>query len=120
MSIETMKMALATLEDIFGKNKVDVEVINALRQVIKQAEKPCKTGSQCIGGKCSECEQVKKQGVITYRTGYESGYMDASVAIKREWVGLTDDEVESWRGSYDFFDSSLVRKVEAKLKEKNT
>jgi hypothetical protein len=39
---------------------------------------------------------------------------------KREWVGLTDDEVESWRGSYDFFDSSLVRKVEAKLKEKNS
>ena len=39
---------------------------------------------------------------------------------KREWVGLTDDEVESWRGNYDFFDSALVRQVEAKLKEKNT
>ena len=39
---------------------------------------------------------------------------------KREWVGLTDEEVESWRGNYDFFDSALVREVEAKLKEKNT
>ena len=39
---------------------------------------------------------------------------------KREWVGLTDEEVESWRGNYDFFDSQLVREVEAKLKEKNT
>ena len=39
---------------------------------------------------------------------------------KREWVGLTDAEVESWRGNYDFFDSALVREVEAKLKEKNT
>ena len=38
---------------------------------------------------------------------------------KREWVGLTDEEVESWRGNYDFFDSALVREVEAKLKEKN-
>ena len=38
---------------------------------------------------------------------------------KREWVGLTDAEVESWRGNYDFFDSALVREVEAKLKEKN-
>jgi hypothetical protein len=39
---------------------------------------------------------------------------------KREWVGMTDEEVESWRGNYDFFDSALVREVEAKLKEKNS
>ena len=39
---------------------------------------------------------------------------------KREWVGLTDAEVEAWRGNYDFFDSALVKEVEAKLKEKNT
>ena len=39
---------------------------------------------------------------------------------KREWVGLTDEEVECWRGNYDFFDSALVREIEAKLKEKNT
>ena len=39
---------------------------------------------------------------------------------KCEWVGLTDEEVESWRGNYDFFDSALVREIEAKLKEKNT
>ena len=40
--------------------------------------------------------------------------------FEREWVGLTDAEVEAWRGNYDFFDSALVREVEAKLKEKNT
>ena len=39
---------------------------------------------------------------------------------KSKWVGLTDAEVEAWRGNYDFFDSALVREVEAKLKEKNT
>ena len=39
---------------------------------------------------------------------------------KREWVGMTDEEVESWRGNFDFFDSALVREVEAKLKEKNS
>ena len=38
---------------------------------------------------------------------------------QEDWVGLTDAEVESWRGNYDFFDSALVREVEAKLKEKN-
>ena len=40
--------------------------------------------------------------------------------LKSKWVGLTDVEVESWRGNYDFFDSALVREVEAKLKEKNS
>jgi len=43
MSIEAMKQALETLEDIFGKNKVDVGAINALRQAIEQAEKKEKT-----------------------------------------------------------------------------
>ena len=38
---------------------------------------------------------------------------------EHEWVGLTDAEVEAWRGNYDFFDSALVKEVEAKLKEKN-
>jgi hypothetical protein len=39
MSIEAMKLALDALEDIFGKNKVDVGAINVLRQSIEQAEK---------------------------------------------------------------------------------
>ncbi len=39
MSIEVMKFALGALEDIFGKNKVDVGAITALRQAIKQAGK---------------------------------------------------------------------------------
>lgn len=48
------------------------------------------------------------------RSAYEKGIRES------EWVGLTDAEVEAWRGNYDFFDSALVREVEAKLKEKNT
>ena len=51
---------------------------------------------------------------------YDERDGDGVEIIKREWVGLTEDEVESWRGNYDFFDSALVREVEAKLKEKNT
>jgi hypothetical protein len=39
MSIEAMKFALEALEDIFGKNKVDVGAINALREAIAEAEK---------------------------------------------------------------------------------
>ena len=46
--------------------------------------------------------------------------VDETAKREHEWVGLTEDEVESWRGNYDFFDSALVKEVEAKLKEKNT
>ena len=48
------------------------------------------------------------------------GFVIRDAQIGREWVGLTDAEVEAWRGNYDFFDSALVREVEAKLKEKNS
>jgi hypothetical protein len=37
-SLEAMKTALEALEDIFGKEKVDIGAINALRQAIEQAE----------------------------------------------------------------------------------
>ena len=37
--IEAAQQALEALEDIFGKKKVDVGAINALRQAIEQAEK---------------------------------------------------------------------------------
>ena len=39
MSIEAMKLALDCLEDIFGKEKIDVGAINALRQAIAEAER---------------------------------------------------------------------------------
>jgi len=45
---------------------------------------------------------------------------------KREWVGLTDDEVQTiWKdvmrwGDPSHDDEDLVRAIEAKLKEKNT
>ena len=50
----------------------------------------------------------------------QSAWHDGYASAKQEWVGLTDAEVEAWRGNYDFFDSALVKEVEAKLKEKNT
>ena len=58
-------------------------------------DKPCQTGSQCIGGKCPECE--------------------------REWVGLTDEEkqylneVLNLQGRFP-----IIEAIEAKLKKKNT
>lgn len=40
---------------------------------------------------------------------------------QREWQGLTDEEIDSALGFYDSFGGRLdARKIEAKLKEKNT
>ena len=78
----------------------------------REPEPSCKTGSQCIGGKCERC-----------------------VVTQREWVGLTDEEVkaawsELWydlnNGKFAASDDPsrhntvmFARAIEAKLKEKN-
>jgi hypothetical protein len=95
MSLKAMKWAIEVFLDRYSTADQVAEVIGALRKAIEQAEKPCQTGSQCIGGKCPECE--------------------------REWVGLTDEEVDAllWKMSLGAVDED-VRIIEAKLKEKNT
>ena len=75
--------------------------------------------------KTTENEKMRTEGngkltTKPYPDGYESEQQFRKALAQREWVGLTDAEVESWRGNYDFFDSALVREVEAKLKEKNS
>jgi hypothetical protein len=91
MALEEMEYARANRVPNMGA------AIEALRQAIEQAEKPCQTGSQCIGGKCPECE--------------------------REWVGLTDEEIEECKingGLPHAINWRLSAKVlQAKLKEKN-
>ena len=43
-----------------------------------------------------------------------------SEVYKRDWVGLTDEEIDSALGVYDSFGGRLdARKIEAKLKELN-
>ena len=72
--------------------------------------------------------QSKEQGVITYRTGYDSGYMDASVASNRKWVGLTWSEimnliVDVYGKEYKLEKINpileILKNAEAKLKGKN-
>ena len=49
--------------------------------------------------------------------------VEAKLTAKREWVGLTDEEIKEMLGSYLFWgegSSEHIRFVEAKLKEKNT
>jgi hypothetical protein len=77
---------------------VDIETTKILVDLLRQAlaQPPCQTGSQCIGGKCPECE--------------------------REWVGLTLEEVLDLIPSSEWkADETLLfaREIEEILKDKN-
>jgi hypothetical protein len=81
-------------------------------------EPPCKTGSQCTT-KCMECTEpepvIDKSAAIRIATSL--GWTP-----KREWIGLTDEEIGAVVGPLGFAQLSPVevaRAIEAKLKEKN-
>ena len=112
--IEAMKQALEALEDIFGKNKVDVGAINSLRQAIAEAEKqePVAVWELQECGWETICDpdwlMTLPIGTLLY-----------THPPKREWVGLTDEEklhIEIMGGKSDVM---LAEMVEDKLKEKN-
>jgi hypothetical protein len=111
MSIEGIKFALGSLEDVFGKNKVDVGAITTLRQAIEQAEKQKPVAWMYVNFD-DECEQIE----------YGEPFDDPSVTPlyaappARQWVGLTKEEAA------DCWSSEAVRTwhaIEGKLKEKN-
>ena len=89
--------ALETLEDVFGKDKIDVGAINNLRAALVETQMPTKIcGPNLVG-------MLNAAGF--YR--------------KKEWVGLTDDEKHDCYLKIDVW-SRCVEAVESKLKEKNT
>jgi len=52
----------------------------------------------------------------------ESGWRKRQIEqseCKKEWVGLTDEEIINFRPRYKF-SKKLLKEIEAKLKEKNT
>ena len=89
--------ALETLEDVFGKDKIDVGAINNLRAALVETQMPTKIfGPNLVG--------------ILNAAGFYR---------KKEWVGLTEDEKYVCNLKIDVW-SRCVEAVEAKLKEKNT
>ena len=49
-----------------------------------------------------------------------NGYPITPIRLKKEWVGLTKEEVENWNLPEGATVFEFVQFVEAKLKEKNT
>ena len=103
--------------------KVAEEAINDLRQAIAETEKQEPVAWVCYGISSDEKHSID----------YEQAEIDAipvgtmlyTTPPAREWVGLTDDEIEEMHykikaqnmGSYKAED--IYRAIEAKLKEKN-
>ena len=74
------------------------------------------------GGKPNYTEPVQDEGWYgqwQLRCGYERGW-DKAMERKREWVGLTDEDIWQLRreGAHEVSDKDF-KAIEAKLKEKN-
>jgi hypothetical protein len=96
--------------------------------IYKEPEPPCKTGSQCIGGKCPQCvvSEPEPYGYFKYDLRLDAwvqnrvsnnGVAFYTAPLQREWQGLTDEEKNeiTWgKTVYEILDLA-----EAKLKEKN-
>lgn len=97
------QFALETLEDVFGKDKIDVGAINNLRAALAETQMPTKI--------CGPNLEETLNAAGFYR--------------KKEWVGLTDEEIEalaSWWPSYEQMPAlkTLIKDVTNSLKEKNS
>ena len=69
-------------------------------------------------------DHLEQEEVNRLRAKKKQIYEDLKDAVDREWVGLTDEEIaclwgHSWYGNAEFV-KHFGRKLEAKLKEKNT
>ena len=97
---EAAQAALETLEDVFGKDKIDVGAINMLRAALLETQMPTKICGPNLVGMLNAAGFYKK----------------------KEWVGLTDEEITEIR--LKMFDAvatnyETYRAIEAKLREKN-
>ena len=103
--IEAMKQALEAFEDFVDDPRAQEQInasITALRQAIADFEKQEPVACDCNQGQvCHICDPI--------------------IPPKREWVGLTDEEVNAfvWNMPYEPGQAE-IRAIEAKLKEKNT
>lgn len=141
---ELMQMALDALDEYYVTTPEGKQLVEALRARLAQPEPPCKTGSQCVGGKCERCvepEPVAWRGANWSGDGNDYCYRDyddppvnvrgenvgeplyTAPPQRKEWVGLTDSDRAKLFDLYGYKPVdivSLCNAIEAKLKEKNT
>jgi len=114
MSREAMQLALEALEDAndvarmeFSDEDYYSEAINALRQALETEQEPVAWISE--GGDVSRSKRYMDEMGFKCNPLY--------TAPPKQWVGLTDDEIEHIADSE--WEEAFVRMIEAKLREKN-
>jgi hypothetical protein len=134
MSREAMQMALDMLneiaDDVYCDQKLE-GVITALRQALEEKQEPFEYWNAVEGWvKIDEvCEHFDAVGCGTiYKSAGEGRTPLYTTPPKKEWVGLTDGEIQDLsylsqkidEGNAAWFDRwGFARAIEAKLKEKN-
>ena len=128
MTIEKMKQWLEALEVVnsciddyyLPKEKAwlpEIEqAIASLRQAISEAE-----GQE----KALQALHAENERLGLYKDAYAEPVIDKSAAIriatalgwepKREWVGLTDEEIDEWTPEIHV----VIKAIEAEIKQKN-
>ncbi len=134
MSIEAMKLALKVLESSLYPQPQQINAITALRQAIQEE------ALRNVARLGQEIEQEPKCVVIVevFEKDWRLKYMSLPVGRhklyaqeylythppKREWVGLTDEEIKPLCDEnhiiYGAYTVDFIQSIEAKLKEKNT
>ena len=132
------EMALEALEDVFGLEKKDVGAINALRQALAPEVTPEVTPEvnepegwvkidevrqyfDSVG--CGTIYKTAGEGRVPLYTAPYTKLDTTDRVLHKEWVGLTDEEIQAERHKLDttagWTYDHLARAIEAKLKEKN-
>ena len=115
MSIEAMKQALEALEPQQEHTRTfKSEAAHALRTAIAEAEKQ-EPVACVIDGDLYFHHEIDWEDLAYQGSGVELLYTTPPAA-QRQWVGLTDAEIEEW--DYDVRD--VVMDIEKLLREKNT
>ena len=113
MSREAMKQALEALESDPMSHAGLVsrkQAITALRQALETEQEPVAWISE--GGDVSRSKRYMDEMGFKCNPLY-------TAPPRKQWVGLTDDEVNDLVSRFKRYSYVLLREVEAKLKEKN-
>jgi hypothetical protein len=125
--LDDLEALTAYIQGIDKGIVLKIQSIETLRARLSAPEPPCKTGSQCIGGKCPQCVVSEPESVAVMKTNaipianLEDSPLLYPAPPQREWQGLTMEEVQEILTDPRYqMKPFIVHAVEAKLKEKNT
>jgi hypothetical protein len=114
--IKAMKQALEALEEYQAKGAPFMScdaAVAALRAAIAEVEKQEPVAFIAPNGDLRKTTEAKDH----WEWGAEfTPLYTTPPAAQRQWVGLTDEEIDEWTPEIH----SVIQAIEAKLKEKNT